>query len=281
MEIALNGQSRLTVTGEAAYVTFPAWNVPGYVHYGYSSRMLGDSKGIYAAMNLGFNRGDDHKTVLNNYRKMTAALGIGVSNLVLPKQTHSLNVKKVTKADCGNGIERKNAFEDVDALMTDENGVALMVFTADCVPVFLFDPVKRVIALAHAGWRGTVGGICRNTLHAMNRVYGSKPKDVIAAIGPSICRECFEIGPEVAEEFLQAFPEEKDEVLFAGKGDRSFADLWKANEIMLLREGVLRENITVSGLCTMCRPQMFFSHRATAGKRGSNAGFLMLGEVSE
>ncbi|MBR5667380.1 MAG: peptidoglycan editing factor PgeF [Lachnospiraceae bacterium] len=281
MDITLNGQSKLTITGEAAYVTFPEWNVPGYVHFGYSSRMLGASKGIYAAMNLGFNRGDDRETVLQNYRKMTAALGIGISNLVLPKQTHSLNVRKVTKPDCGNGIERENAFEDVDALMTDENGVALMVFTADCVPVFLFDPVKRVIALAHAGWRGTVGGICRETLRAMHREYGSEPKDVLAAIGPSICRGCFEIGPEVAEEFLNVFPEEKDEVLFPGEGDRSFADLWKANEIMLMREGVRKENITVSGLCTMCRPQLFFSHRATQGKRGSNAGFLMLGEVSE
>lgn len=284
MEIRLNENSVLHIGSEAAYVAFPGWNVPGNVRYGYSTRMLGASKGIYASMNLGLNRGDDVSLVKENYRRICNAVGIPMESLVLSRQTHLCNVRKVTKADCGNGITRENAFADIDALMTNEPGVPLTIFTADCVPVFLYDPVKRVIALAHAGWRGTVGGICRETVLAMRKEYGSEPKDILAAIGPSICRSCFEIGPEVAECFREAFPMPVDAgsgVLYSGEGDRFYADLWRANEYMLSDAGVLPEHITVSGLCTMCRTDLFFSHRATAGRRGSNAGFLMLNEDND
>lgn len=278
MEITLNDTAKLNLSEEAAYVTFPGWNVPGNVRYGYSSRLFGVSKGIYASMNLGLNRGDEEALVRENYRRMCGQLGIPEKRLVFSKQTHACNVRKITASDAGNGYTRENAFEDIDALMTDEKNVPLVIFTSDCVPVFLCDPVHSAIALVHAGWRGTVGGIVKNTVAAMGREYGTKAEEVTAAIGPSICRNCFEIGPEVAEQFAAAFPGQTEEILKKGEGDRSYADLWRANEILLLSAGLRQENITVSGLCTMCRPDLFFSHRATAGRRGSNAGFLMLGE---
>lgn len=282
MDIRLNAQSKLNVSEEAAYVTFPGWNVPADVHYGYSSRLFGLSKGIYASMNLGLNRGDDADTVRANYRRICKAIGIPAERVVFSKQTHLCNVKKVTAKDAGNGFVRENSFSDIDALMTDETGLPLVIFTSDCVPIFLYDPGKRVIALVHAGWRGTVSGIARETVLAMKREYGSDPKNIVAAVGPSICRECFEIGPEVAEEFQTAFGGEVDAkggVLFHGQGDRFYADLWRANEIRLTEAGVTKDHITMSGLCTMCRPELFFSHRATNGLRGSNAGFLMMEEV--
>ncbi len=282
MDIRLNQQSKLIVSEEAAYVTFPGWHVPANVRYGYSSRLFGLSKGIYSSMNLGLNRGDDADTVRANYKRICGAIGIPAERVVFSKQTHLCNVKKVTAKDAGNGFTKENSFQDIDALMTDEPGLPLVIFTSDCVPVFLYDPGKRVIALVHAGWRGTVSGIARETVFAMKREYGTNPADVIAAVGPSICRECFEIGPEVAEEFTAAFGTEVDReggVLFHGRGDRFHADLWKANEIRLLEAGVKKDRITISGLCTMCRPELFFSHRATNGLRGSNAGFLMLDEV--
>lgn len=281
MEITLNEQSKLVIKELAAFVRFPNWEVPDGVRYGYSARILGHSKGIYGAMNLGFNRGDDPKPVKENYRDMCEALSIPMEKLVFTKQTHLCNIRKVSAKDCGNGIMRENAFTDIDGLMTDEPGVPLVVFTADCVPLFFYDREKHAIALVHAGWRGTVHGIAAETVRRMSQEYGSVPSDILVAVGPSICRECFEIGPEVAEEFEKAFPVPMDEegsILFHGRGDRFQADLWAANRWYLESAGVPRKNITMSDLCTMCRPQMFFSHRATNGQRGSNAGFLMLAE---
>lgn len=279
MEIRLNEQSSLRISEHAAYVNFPNWEVPDTVRYGYSSRIIGHSRGIYSAMNLGFNRGDDAALVKANYTDMCEALGIPMEKLVLSKQTHQCNIRKVTANDCGNGFVRENAFEDIDGLMTDEPGVPLVIFTADCVPLFFYDRVKHVIALTHAGWRGTIAGIAAKTVTEMHREYNSNPSDILVAIGPSICRHCFEVGPEVAEEFENAIPLPVDSekgVLFHGTGDRFYVDLWAANAWYLQSAGIPKENITVSDLCTMCRPQMFFSHRATNGLRGSNAGFLML-----
>ena len=282
MDIRINGQTKVTVTEEAAYVTFPSWKVPANVHYGYSTRLFGASKGIYASMNLGPNMGDEPEAVKENYRRFCGAIGIPEERVVLSKQTHQCNVRKVTARDAGNGFSRPNSFTDIDALMTDEPGIPLVIFTSDCVPVFFYDPVKRVIALAHAGWRGTAGGIVTETVRAMEREYGSAPGSILAAIGPSICRKWFEVGPEVAEEFSKVFDIKADTpggVIFHGRDDRYHIDLWRANELLLLGAGVKKEHITVSGVCTMCRPDLFFSHRATGGRRGSNAGFLMLNEV--
>ncbi len=281
MDIALNEQSMLRIGTEAAYVSFPGFSAPG-MRFGYSTRLLGVSTGIYASMNLGLSRGDAEELVQENYRRICEAIGLAKDRLVLSKQTHLCNVRKVTAEDAGNGITRENGFSDIDALMTDVPGLPLAIFTADCVPVFFYDPVRRVVALAHAGWRGTVGGIVKETVLAMGREYGSKPSDIKAAIGPSICRRCFEIGPEVAEEFQKVFDcpvDAQGGVLFHGNGDRFYADLWQANRLLLLQAGITKEHICLSGLCTMCRQELFFSHRATNGRRGNNAGFIMLDEV--
>lgn len=273
----ISDRAALELSGGVPFLTFDALaGEPGICH-GFSTRLGGVSRGIYASMNLGFARGDSDENVRENYRLLCDALGIPAERLVFSKQTHKDRVRKVTAEDCGTGILRPVFYDDVDAHMTNEPNVPLLIFSADCVPVFFYDKTNGAIALAHAGWRGTVQKIAAKTVAAMEREYGTRPEGLAVVIGPSICRGCFEIGPEVAEEFLRVWPEaEARGLLRKGSGDRYFADLWGANRLALLEAGVPDERISVSGVCTMCRQELFFSHRGSKGRRGSNAGFLML-----
>ena len=241
--------------------------------HAYSTRFGGVSEGIYASMNLGFNRGDDPEKVRENYRRLFRNLSVPEGSAVFTKQTHSVNVIRVGASECGIGIEREVPYDEVDGLVTNECNVTLTVFTSDCVPVYLYDPKKRAIGLCHAGWRGTVGGIAKITVEKLAAEYGSDPADIIAVIGPSIGPECFEVGEEVAVVFDEAYG---GAVTIRREGSKPHVDLWKANALSLAAAGVPEAQIYISGLCTMCEPSLLFSHRATAGKRGSNAGFLML-----
>ena len=258
-----------------AVIRFPAFSgFPGLIH-AYSTRRGGVSEGIYSTMNFQFTNGDSEANVRENYRRVFEALGIPQGAEVFTQQTHTTNVRVAVAEDRGTGIERPVPYRDVDGLVTNVPGLALTVFTSDCVPVYLYDPVKRAIGVCHAGWRGTVGGISAKTAALMRDTYGCDPTDIVAVIGPSIGPECFEVGEEVAEEFDRAFGESV--IIRRGYG-KPHVDLWKSNVLSLMSEGLTEEHISVCGLCTMCHPDIVFSHRATAGKRGSNAGFLMLSE---
>ncbi len=279
-------QAELHLEKRAPYVSFPSLSAFFELRHGFSTRLMGVSKGMFSSMNLGLNRGDSEELVYENYRRICESMDIPVKSLVFSKQTHKANVRRVTAEDCGIGLFRPIPYDDVDAHMTNEPGVALVIFGSDCVPIYLYDPVKRVIALCHGGWRGTVARIAAKTVEAMGETYGTKPSDVVAVIGPSICRDCFEIGDEVAQEFEAAFGTEESKKSGARSdarlpilkryGERYHADLWEANALALEECGVLRDNIHKSELCTMCRQELFFSHRGSGGRRGSNAGFLML-----
>lgn len=273
----INDQAVLDVSGCVPFLSFPALkDEPGIVH-GFSTRLGGVSRGIFSSMNLGFRRGDSDENVRENYRLLCEAVGIPAEKLVFSKQTHKDFVRKVTAEDCGIGITRAIPYDDVDAHMTNESNVPLVIFSADCVPVFFYDKQSHSIALAHAGWRGTVQMIAKKTVQAMGEAYGTKAENVLCVIGPSICGECFEIGPEVSEEFVKTWPDAQSlGILRKGQGDRYLADLWEANRQALLAAGVTETNISVSKVCTMCRPDLFFTHRGSQGRRGSNAGFLML-----
>ncbi len=157
----------------------------------------------------------------------------------------------------------------------------LSAFFADCVPLYFLDPVRRAIGLSHSGWRGTVKRMGAVTVDAMKREYGSRPEELLCAIGPSICRDCYEVSGDVAEVFAGAFPENVTEILnrkthSPGGEEKYQLDLWRANEIVLLEAGVRRENIAVTDICTCCNPQILFSHRASNGRRGNLGGFLCL-----
>ena len=228
-------------------------------------------------MNLSFTRGDEETAVKENYRRMAKALGIEEAAFTFSQQTHTTNVRVVTKADRGKGLVRQLDYTDVDGLITNEPGICLTTFYADCVPLFFVDPVKRVIGLSHSGWRGTVNRMGKVTVEKMAGVYGSKPEDIYAAIGPSICQDCYEVSEDVIEEFRESFAEEYwNELFYVKENGKYQLDLWKANEVVLRESGILREHLEATALCTCCNPDVLFSHRASCGKRGNLAAFLML-----
>lgn len=260
------------------YLSFSSYEALPYIRHMFTTREGGVSKDIYESLNLSFTRGDDETAVLENYRRVAQALGTSIDHIVTSDQTHTTNVRPVGKEDLGKGITRPRDYKDVDGMITDQPGVLLVTFYADCVPLYFVDPVHKAIGLSHSGWRGTVGRMGQATVEAMERSFGSQPKDLLCAIGPSICQDCYEVSRDVAEAFIFAFPTHEKEILQAGALGKYQLDLWKANEIVLTEAGVLKEHIDLAGLCTCCNSSILFSHRASKGKRGNLGAFLMLTE---
>jgi len=242
----------------------------GGITAGFSTREGGVSEGCYSSMNLRWHCDDSHENVLENYRRITAALGIDYRDTVRAKQIHEDAVRIVGEADKGNGITRENAFESADALMTDETGVCLCIVSADCTPVFMADPVKRVVSLIHSGWRGTVKRISVKAAEKMMREYGSKAEDIVCAIGPSIQIDCFEVGDDVAEIFIREFGADAAEKY----GDRYHVSMQRAIKKQLNDIGIY--NIDDCGICTCCSSDLLFSHRKTNGRRGNLGAFIRL-----
>lgn len=257
------------------YFTFPAFDeLPGIIH-GFSSRLGGVSEGFLSSMNLSFSRGDEPERVRENFRRIAESIGFSEKDLVFSMQTHTANVRRVGREDCGRGLERPVGYCDVDGLVTNEPGVVLATFYADCVPLFFVDPVHHCIGLSHSGWRGTVGKIGKATVETMAREFGSEPGDLLAAVGPSICQECYEVSEEVIGLFRENFAEELWPKLFYRKDNGHYQlNLWEANRLIFQEAGILPQHITVTDICTACNPELLFSHRASGGKRGNLAGFL-------
>lgn len=263
--------------GEILYLSYPLLEQTGIVTHGFSTRVGGVSEGVCSTMNLSFSRGDKEDAVRENFRRMAKALGVEEDSFVFSHQTHTTNVRKVTLEDKGKGLIRPLDYQDVDGLITDIPGLCLSTFYADCVPLFLVDPVHKAIGLSHSGWRGTVGKIGNVTIQRMKEEYGSNPSDMVAAIGPSICQECYEVSEDVIIEFQKSFAKKHWNDLYYKKENGKYQlNLWKANEMILEEAGVLRENIAVTNLCTCCNHEWLFSHRASQGKRGNLAAFLAL-----
>lgn len=261
------------------YLSFPILEDTGLVSHAFSTRLGGVSKGDFATMNFSFTRGDDRDDVLENYRRMAAALGVDRERMVLTWQTHTTNVRRMTEEDEGKGIVRDRDYRDVDGLITDIPGITLVTFFADCVPLYFLDPVHKAIGLSHSGWRGTVKRMGQVTVDAMKEAFGTRPEDIIACIGPSICGDCYEVGEEVADEFADAFHEKYHDVILLKKQNGKYQlDLWKANEIVLKEAGIKGDNLAVTNICTYCNPQLLFSHRRTAERRGNLCAFLSLKE---
>lgn len=259
------------------FFVFPSIEKTGSVVHGFSTRLGGVSEGIFSSMNVSFTRGDQEEAVRENYRRLGAAMGFSCENLVCTDQTHTVNLRVVTEEDRGKGFVRPKDYTDIDGLVTDVPGLVLAAFYADCVPLYLVDPVRRCIGLSHAGWRGTVGKIGKKTVELMREQYGSSPEDLVAAIGPSICQSCYEVSKDVIEKFQEAFDERFWPELFYEKGGGKYQlNLWRANELGFLEAGVRAERIAAAGVCTCCNPGLLFSHRASRGRRGNLGAFLML-----
>lgn len=248
----------------------------GLVKHCFTTREGGVSKDIYSTMNLSFTRGDDEKSVMENYRRIAAVMKEDITAFVCSDQTHTTNVIRVGKAERGIGITKEKPYTDVDGLVTNESGVVLSTFYADCVPLFFVDTKNKAIGLSHSGWRGTVGRMGHKTLVKMKEEYGTSPEDVVAAIGPSICQSCYEVSEDVAYKFIEEFEGFEKEILIDKGNGKYQLDLWKANEIVLLQSGIVKENLAVTNICTCCNSKLLFSHRASAGKRGNLGAFMCL-----
>lgn len=275
---------------------FPSLEKISCVEHLFTTRKGGVSRGDYATLNFSYARGDDPAAVIENYRRVAKAFRTDADHIVATRQTHTTNVRRVTKEDMGKGVVREADYTDVDGLVTDISGIVLAVFTADCVPVYFVDPVRKAIGLAHSGWRGTVGGISKEVIRQMKEYFGTNPKDLICAVGPSICRKCYEISEEVALPFQKSYEDcvelsaeiRNVQHYRTGSGDtgrivelgrirgKYQLDLWLANAVSLRREGVSAENIYITDLCTCQNSDDLFSHRASLGRRGNLGAFLML-----
>ena len=276
-----SGTTELKEKNHVPYIQFKNLSATGIVKHGFSTRKGGVSAGIFSSMNLNFKRGDDPDAVLENYRRMAAALNMRVEDMVLSDQTHTTNVRVITEEDRGKGILKPQDYSDVDGMITNVPGIVLVTSYADCVPLYFVDPVRKAIGLSHSGWKGTVGHIGQKTVWKMHEVYGSEPKDIVAAIGPSICQSCYEVCDDVAEAFRANFTADEAADILLDKGNGKYQlDLWKANWYVLTDAGILSEHLSVTDLCTACHPDLLWSHRKTNGQRGGLSAFLSLIDTS-
>ncbi|ONI44190.1 hypothetical protein AN641_08075 [Candidatus Epulonipiscioides gigas] len=252
---------------------FDEWQQNKSITHCYSTRKGGVSSGAFKSMNLGFNRNDNDTNVLCNYEIMAETLKVDIESFVTAQQTHTKNIKFVTKSDCGNGVTKPNKFKDVDGIYTNEKGVTLVTHYADCVPLFFYAPKAEVIGMAHAGWKGTFAEIGKEMAMSFHKDFNIPIDEIEVGIGPSICKKCFEVHSDVSDIFLsnELF---KTCVTKNNKKDKFNIDLWECNKRSLESIGI--KKIYVAELCTCCNKSLFFSHRRDGANRGSAAGFIAL-----
>lgn len=267
------------VQQETNGVTFHASTRLAGVPHGFSTRWGGVSEGIYASMNLRVRSpdpaipGDDQERVLENYRRFCAAVGIAMPGLALSRQVHKDGVREITPEDAGYNPLSPVAYE-ADALVTHTPGLSLMIFSADCIPVLLYDPVTGCIGAAHAGWRGTALDLPAKTVQELVRRYGARPEDLRAAIGPGIGSCCFETRGDVPHAMTDAFGSEASHYMTDKGGGQWLVDLKGLNAWRLREAGV--RNIDVCPLCTACHPEWYWSHRKQGNRRGVQGAVIGL-----
>lgn len=259
----------LKTHGDLKYFTIDEFEETGLLKHCFTTRCGGVSENEFKSMNLRMHCEDRKENILKNYEIICDEIGVNFENLVFSNQVHCDTILSVGKEDMGNGITRPQKWDGVDGLITNEPGVPIIIFAADCVPVFFFDKVKKVIALVHSGWKGTVLKISAKCIKKMVEEYSCNPKDIMVAIGPSIGVCHFEVGDDVADIFRDTFG---DTVL--EKQEKWHVNMQKAIEIQLRKQGV--ENIVKADICTYCQSNLLFSHRQTGGKRGVMAGIMEL-----
>ena len=239
----------------------------------FTTRLGGVSCGALSSMNLAIKLDETDENVTRNFEILGSALGFGIEDLVLTRQTHSDIVRVVSRSDCNGCFHRD--YPECDALVTNDPGVTLTVFTADCTPLLFHDPVTGAVGAAHAGWRGTVSAIGPKTVAAMIENFGCKAEDIHAAIGPNIGFCHFETDADVPDALLAAFGEEILPFI-RQSGGKYFVDLKEINALILRRCGV--RHIEISEDCTMCQLERFWSHRVTRGSRGSQGALILCKE---
>ncbi len=267
--------------------------------YDYSTKHGGVSTGVYATMNLSFSTGDELANIKENFRRWCTGQGVDPARTVMVGQTHTTNVIYVDESHCGEGLER-DRIQDVDGMITDRKGIALITSHADCVPLYFYDPVHEAIGLAHAGWRGTVGGMAAVMLEKMGEAFGTDPADVYTRIGPCISQQCFECDRDVVDAVMQMPVWESDAAgLYAGDAkpvpgyaqclpeeictfdaekQKYHVSLSRLDRLVMLSAGVPDDHIDMADTCTFAHDELYFSHRRQGMTRGGQAALLMMKE---
>lgn len=257
------------------YLSCDAFAAAGGAAHGFSTRLGGVSQGDCAGLNLGYNRGDDPTCVVENLRRFTAAIGADASRLVKTRQVHLDRIQPVTAKDICRDFFAPAPWE-CDGLITDELGLCLAVFTADCVPVLLYDPVRRCIAAVHSGWRGTALSIAPKAVEQMVADYGCRRENILAAVGPCISGCCFETHADVPDAMLDALGQGIAPFISPLPNEKFLVDLKGIVAHGLSLAGLREEHIHVTDHCTACRTDLYWSHRLLGTRRGSMASMLQL-----
>ena len=266
-------------TGILPMVESPLFQRETGLQHGFSTRKGGVSKEHLASLNLSFSVEDAKENVLENFRRIGERFGKTPEDFVLSKQSHETKVLKVGTKDRGKGITKDRDYEGIDALITDEKGIILSCFSADCVPILFYDPIHKTVGACHSGWRGTKGKILQNVVEEMRKHFSSNPADILIAIGPSICKEQYVVSEDLALSFLEDYPdlgEDTASPIQRISKDKFQLDLWDLNRRIALNCGIKEEHISISGYCTMENPELFFSHRYSQGRRGLQGAFICL-----
>ena len=257
--------------GTLEYLVAEGISVP----HAFTTRLGGVSTGMFASMNIGLQQGESAENVAKNLQILGSAIGFDPQKLICTHQIHS-DIVRVVNARDYQGIDHHD-YPACDALVTAEPGVALKVFTADCTPILLHDPVTGAVGAVHAGWRGTAADIAGKTVRAMEENFGAKRSNIRAAIGPNIGFCCFETDADVPQAMLAALGETAQKHIRAANG-KYYVNLKEINAEFLRRAGVTR--IEISDACTKCENTRFWSHRITGKNRGSQGAIIVCKGVS-
>lgn len=250
------------------------------VTHAVSTRLGGVSKKPYESLNLAFHVGDNAEAVRENRLLFAHSLLLNAKDIVSPKQVHGTHVMRIGKEHAGLGAkDYESAIDDTDALITNEPNLPILLCFADCTPIIFVDPEKKVVGIAHAGWKGTAGRIAAKTVEAMRENFGSMPDKILAAIGPSISKSVYEIGEDVAKIFQENFSYSDK---FLTKTENKYRlDLWEANRKILLEAGVRAYNIEIAGVCVYEENSWYYSYRKENGTTGRIGAIIALKDMGE
>ena len=251
------------------------FSAAGGVVHGFASRLGGVSVGDFASMNLGIKRDDSRANVRENYARFCAAVGADANCLVMTHQVHSDDVRTATRADILPDLLDPIPYE-TDGLVTDEPGLCLVIYYADCIPVLLYDPKRRAIGAVHSGWRGTSMGIVPKAVERMKTLYGTDPADVLAAIGPGIGPCCFETHDDVPTAMVRQLGRAAEPFCVPNGKGKYNVDLKGIIRWEMTEAGLLPEHIETLDLCTGCHPELWWSHRKVGDRRGNHGAMIQL-----
>jgi YfiH family protein len=242
-----------------------------------SSRQGGVSTTPYDSLNLALSVGDDLTAVMTNRKLLCEAIGMEVDAMTIAQLVQGTHIEVVTSSSRGlDAAEKAQRFVDTDGLITNMPDMPLFIFIADCAALSFFDPKRYVIGIGHAGWRGTVGGIARKMVEAMNAAFDCNPADILVGISPSIGPCCYQVREDVVAAFQAAYPEQAG-AFFVQQPDGSIhLDMWTALTFQLRSSGIQEEHLELAGICTVCHTNLFYSNRAEGGKTGRFTGMITL-----